>query len=166
MAGTPVIDAELPEREKKISDNIAVKFGEDIISVDFKPRRIKVNVKQTRFGDIARYLNDHLGLDHVVSVSGVDYVKENEIEVVYHVASYGQEDIGDLVIALAVRLPRDDAKTPSLIELWPGAEYMERETFEMIGVVFEGHPRMERLILPEDWNDIPPLRKDFKNPGR
>ena len=55
---------------------------------------------------------------------------------------------------------------PSLVEVWPGAEYHERETFEMLGVTFTGHPDMRGILLPEDWDDIPPLRKDFRSPGR
>jgi len=116
--------------------------------------------------DAASYLNDNFGYDHVISVSGVDYLKDNEMEVVYHAATYGNAELSDLVIALAARLPRDNPKTPSLIAVWPSAEYAERETFEMVGIVFEGHPKMERLILPEDWHEIPPLRKDYRNPGR
>jgi NADH-quinone oxidoreductase subunit C len=52
------------------------------------------------------------------------------------------------------------------VGVWPGAEYHERETFEMLGVKFDGHPDMRGILLPEDWNDIPPLRKDYKSPGR
>ncbi|MCL4435922.1 MAG: NADH-quinone oxidoreductase subunit C [Thaumarchaeota archaeon] len=166
MTETPKVEPKLPEREKTIADDIAAKFGGDLVSIDIKPKRIKMKVKASRIMDAASYLNDSLGFDHVVSVSGVDYPKDNEIEVVYHAATYGNAELSNLVIALSARLPRDNPKTPSLIAIWPSVEYSERETFEMVGVVFEGHPKMERLILPEDWHEIPPLRKDYRNPGR
>ena len=63
-------------------------------------------------------------------------------------------------------MERESPKVPSLTDVWTGADYHERETFEMLGIVFEGHPDLRRLLLPEDWNDIPPLRKDYSNPGR
>ena len=69
-------------------------------------------------------------------------------------------------LAVAARLPRDSPVMPSLVEVWPGAEYHERETFEMLGVTFAGHPDLRGILLPEDWADIPPLRKDFRSPGR
>jgi len=53
-----------------------------------------------------------------------------------------------------------------LINIFPSVEYHERETYEMLGVFFLGHPRNERFILPEDWADMPPLRKDFRIKGR
>ena len=55
---------------------------------------------------------------------------------------------------------------PSLINIFRSVEYHERETFEMLGVFFEGHPRNDRFLLPEDWADIPPLRKEFRIKGR
>lgn len=155
-----------PKREQKIADKIAAKLGTNIVDLEIKPKRIKVKVKFNYIKETAEYFNKELELDHVESVSGVDYPNDNEMEIVYHIGSYTQKNMRDLVIALASRIPRDNPKTQSLIDIWPGVEYDERETHEMLGIIFEGHPRLERLLLPEDWDDIPPLRKDFKNPGR
>lgn len=125
-----------------------------------------MKVKPKFIKETAEYFNKELDLDHVESVSGVDYPKDNEMEVVYHIGTYSKKNMRDLVIALAARISRDKPKIQSLIDIWPGVEYDERETYEMLGIIFEGHPRLERLFLPEDWDDIPPLRKEFKNPGR
>jgi len=103
---------------------------------------------------------------HAESVSGTDYPKDNQIEVVYHLGSYTVEDLIPKILALSTRTNRDEARLPSLINIFKSVEYHERETFEMLGVYFEGHPRMERFLLPEDWADIPPLRKDFRIKGR
>ena len=116
--------------------------------------------------DAALFLRDELGFDHILAVSGTDYIAKKEIEVIYFVASLGRPGQQDLVAALAVRLSRDAPVMPTLVGVWPGSEYHERETFEMLGVKFDGHPDLRQILLPEDWNDIPPLRKDFNSPGR
>ena len=72
----------------------------------------------------------------------------------------------DFVIAIAERPKRDNPVVQSLVDVWPGVEYHERETYEMLGVNFQGHPELKHLLLPEDWSDLPPLRKDYNSPGR
>lgn len=166
MSETPETEQKPPERESKLVDDLTAKLGKDVLEADIKPKRIKVKVKPERIKDAAEYIKNELGFDHVASVSGVDYPNDQELEVVYHIAAYEREDLRDLVVALAARIPRQDPKTPTLTDIWPSSEYSERETYEMIGIIFEGHPKLERLLLPEDWDDIPPLRKEFKNPGR
>jgi NADH-quinone oxidoreductase subunit C len=160
------IETKLPEREKAIAEEVKEKFGDNILEMDIKHRRIKIKIKPEQIRHISEYMKDDLELDHVVSISGVDYPNDQEIEVIYHVSSYGREEIRDLVVALSIRIPRSDPKTPTLTKIWPSSEYIERETYEMMGIIFEGHPKLEKLILPEDWDDIPPLRKDFRSPGR
>jgi NADH:ubiquinone oxidoreductase subunit C len=130
-----------------------------------KPKRFKVTVAPDTIDEAALFLRDELGFDHILAVSGTDYIAKKEIEVIYFVGSLrtGQED---LVAALAERTGRESPLVPSLVERWPGAEYHERETFEMLGVKFDGHPDLRGILLPEDWHDIPPLRKDYVSPGR
>lgn len=166
MATEPEAINELPEREKNISDLLKKKFTNDLFVLTEAKKRIKVKVNQSVLLETARYIIDVLGFDHVVSVSGVDYPNENEMEVVYHVSAYERQDLRDMVIALSYRITRENPQTVSLIELFPNVEYAERETYEMFGIIFSGHPNLSRFILPEDWDNIPPLRKDYKNPGR
>lgn len=130
-----------------------------------KPRRFKVTLPSEAITDASIFLRDELGFNHILAVSGTDYMSKKEIEVIYFVGSLkpGQED---LVAAIAERTPRDTPVVPSLVPVWPGAEYHERETFEMLGVKFDGHPDMRGILLPEDWHDLPPLRKDYVSPGR
>ena len=131
-----------------------------------RPSRLKIKVEPEEILQIASFIKQVLGFDHAESVSGTDYPKDNQIEVVYHLGSYTVEDLIPKILALSTRTNRDDARLPSLINIFKSVEYHERETFEMLGVYFEGHPRMERFLLPEDWADIPPLRKDFRIKGR
>jgi NADH:ubiquinone oxidoreductase subunit C len=102
----------------------------------------------------------------VESAGGTDYPKDDEIEMNYHLGSYSNPDMYPYVLILSTKINRNDPKTNSLINIFPSVEYHERETYEMLGVYFIGHPRNERFLLPEDWADIPPLRKEFRIKGR
>ncbi len=164
----------IPEFEKSLSDKISSKFGERI-HVDYvRADRIRVTTKKENIVDVAKYIRDELRYDHAESVTGVDYPDSKEIEIVYHLGSYTDDKLARQVLALATRVPReeipnpgsDSSRTPSLRDVFYSVEFHERECFEMFGVYFEGHPDNRRLLLPEDWADIPPFRKDFKIKGR
>ncbi|MEM4398385.1 MAG: NADH-quinone oxidoreductase subunit C [Candidatus Nitrosocaldus sp.] len=152
--------------EKEIVDKVIARFGEEAKLAYVKPRRIRFNVSKDIILDFARYARDELGFDHPISVAGVDYPKNKMIDVIYHIGSCTNDKLRSFVLAFAVQLDRNDTVMPTLIPIYRGVEYHEREAFEMLGVIFEGHPRLERLLLPEDWADIPPLRKDFHIKGR
>jgi NADH-quinone oxidoreductase subunit C len=159
-------EPELPAFEKGLADQITKKFGESARILYIRPLRIKVQVDPKDIVEVATFLRDSMGFDHAESVAGTDYPKDGQIEVIYHLGSYTRDDLAAHVIALATRTTRDDARLPTLINVYKSVEYHERETFEMLGVYFEGHPRNDRFLLPEDWADIPPLRKDFRIKGR
>lgn len=170
----PVNPKPIPAFEKSLADKISSKFT-DKITVDYvRSDRIRVTTKRENIVDVAKFIRDELKYDHAESVSGVDYPDSNEIEVVYHLGSYSDEKLGRQILTLATRVPREDipnpgsdkTRTPSLRDVFYSVEFHERECFEMFGVYFEGHPDMRRLLLPEDWADIPPFRKDFKIKGR
>jgi NADH-quinone oxidoreductase subunit C len=63
-------------------------------------------------------------------------------------------------VRVRVQVPADDAEVPTLFDLYPGTEAMEREAYDLFGIVFTGHPDMTRILLPEDWEGHP-LRKDY-----
>ena len=165
---------QLPEFEKGISDKIVEKFG-DAVKVGFvKKDRVRINVGRENVHAVAEFIRDELNYDHVESVSGVDYPQDNEIEVVYHIGSYTDSSLARQILVLATRAQRetnpipgqDATKLPTLRDIFYSVEFHEREVFEMFGVFFEGHPDNRRLLLPEDWADLPPLRKDFAIKGR
>jgi len=165
-APPPKKEPEAPPFEKGLVEEIKKKFGESIKVVFIKPLRIKIQAEPGNVIEVATFLRDSMGFDHAESAGGTDYPKDDQIEVIYHLGSYTREDLGAHILALAVRTSRDDARLPTLINVYKSVEYHERETFEMLGVYFEGHPRNDRFLLPEDWADIPPLRKDFRIKGR
>jgi NADH-quinone oxidoreductase subunit C len=158
--------SEPPAFEKGIANEISANFGQMVQVIFIKPLRIKIAVEPHNIVKVAGFLRDKFGFDHAESVAGTDYPKEDQIEVIYHLGSYTRDDLAGHVLSLATRTNRDDARLPTLINVYKSAEYHERETFEMLGVYFEGHPRNERFLLPEDWADIPPLRKEFRIKGR
>ncbi len=165
-AQPPKKEPEAPSFEKGLVEEIEKKFGESIEIVFIKPLRIKIMVEPKDIVAVATFLRDSMGFDHAESVAGTDYPKDSQIEVIYHLGSYTREDLAAHVLALTTRSTRDDARLPTLINVYKSVEYHERETYEMLGVYFEGHPRNDRFLLPEDWADIPPLRKDFRIKGR
>ena len=155
-----------PIFEKGIVGQISSQFGDKVKVSYIRPLRIKIYVDPINIVEVASFLRDSMGFDHAESVAGTDYPKDNQIEVGYHLGSYSKVDLGAHILLLATRTNRDDARLPTLINVYKSVEYHERETFEMLGVYFEGHPRNERFLLPEDWADIPPLRKEFRIKGR
>jgi NADH-quinone oxidoreductase subunit C len=159
-------EAEPPAFEKGMIDRLVNEFGNKINTIYIRPLRTKIVVDSTDIVSVAIFLRDNLGFDHAESVAGTDYPKDNQIEVIYHLGSYGKQELEAHVMALTTRTSRDDARLPSLIDIFKSVEYHERETYEMLGVYFEGHPRNDRFLLPEDWADIPPLRREFRIKGR
>jgi NADH-quinone oxidoreductase subunit C len=109
--------------------------------------------------EVCGFLKDdpETAMDCLSNQSGVDY--KDRIEVVYHLFSYRHRHNA----ILKVKLPRDNPSVPTLEGLWKSANWMEREIFDLLGVNFEGHSDLRRLLMPEDWPGYP-LRKDFVEP--
>ena len=152
--------------EQEIINKIVSAYGNIIEVIYVRPSRMKISVPPQDILRVATFIKENFSFDHAESVSGTDYPKENKIEIIYHLSSYTDESIISKILALSSRVNRDEPQIPTLINIFKSVEYHERETYEMLGVYFEGHPRMERFLLPEDWADIPPLRKDFRIKGR
>jgi len=156
---------------KPIVDAVQQKFGDRVKEVTYDPKKIvKVAVDTESFLYVALYLRDNHGIDHVKAVTGVDLAKlpkkEDRIEVIYQLGSFSRPELRRYVLNLSTKIDRNSPRMQSMIQVWPSAEYHERETHEMFGVVFEGHPDLSNLLLPEYWADKPPLRKDYDVPGR
>jgi NADH:ubiquinone oxidoreductase subunit C len=168
--GKPTItkkEPDVPAFEKELISKLTSRFGEDKIKVIYaRPLRIKIGVSSSDIIEVASFIREALSFDHAEAVTGTDYPKDNQIELLYHLGSYSRDDLASHILSLSTRINRNDARSPSLINIFKSVEFHERETFEMLGVYFEGHPRNERFLLPEDWADIPPLRKDFRIKGR
>ena len=168
------IEPPVPAFEKSYIDQITNKFTDDVEVGYIKENRTRINVKKEMIIDVAKFIKDNTPFDHTESITGIDFPEDKEISLIYHLNSYTDSTYSKQVLALATRVPReenpnpgnDSTKLPSLRDMFYSVEFHEREIFEMLGVYFEGHPDNRRLLLPEDWADLPPLRKDFKNKGR
>ncbi|MDJ0269825.1 MAG: NADH-quinone oxidoreductase subunit C [Aigarchaeota archaeon] len=155
----------------QIVESVKQRFGDAIKEVIYEPKKaVKIVIDQQTFRDVALYLRDNHGIDHVKAITGVDLIKlpkkEEKIEVIYQLGSYSREELRRYVLNISTKLDRSSPEMDSLYDVWPSCEYHERETYEMLGVVFRGHPNLQRLLLPEFWADKPPLRKDYNVPGR
>ncbi|MCX8061135.1 MAG: NADH-quinone oxidoreductase subunit D [Anaerolineales bacterium] len=111
------------------------------------------------FLDVAKHLRDELGYDYLSSITGVDYYPENYMESVYHFF----RTTGGPALVLKVQIPRDNAVVPSLVSIYPGAEFQEREAWDLLGIRYEGHPDLRRILMWEGFAGHP-LRKDWREP--
>lgn len=110
--------------------------------------------------EVARTLRDDLGFNYLSSVTGVDLIEEDKMEVVYHLYSIER---GGGPVVLKVQVNRDEPVLPSLVSVFPGADFQEREAFDMYGFNFLGHPDLRRILT---WDGFAghPMRKDWKEP--
>lgn len=121
-----------------------------------------IRIPSSSLQSVAEYVKETGGFDHAISVSVIDEFENKQFLISYHLSSVFNSQLYGKILTLEVAIPRSEAKTPSLIEIWPSVEWHEREGWEMFGVEFEGHPKLERLLLPESWKGGFPLRKDFR----
>jgi len=121
---------------------------------------------RAQYLDVVTGLRDE-GFETCADLCGVDYlthpgrtlpdgVEAQRFEVVVNLLSLSQVRR----VRVRVQVPADDAEVPTLFDLYPGTEAMEREAYDLFGIVFTGHPDMTRILLPEDWEGHP-LRKDY-----
>ncbi len=90
-------------------------------------------------------------------LSAVDWPEENKFEVVYVIFNWDKP----VYIQLRTKIDRTNPSMDSIIQIYPGAKYYERECHEFFGIAFPGNPDYEKQLILEQWDDIPPLRKDF-----
>jgi NADH:ubiquinone oxidoreductase subunit C len=133
------------------------RFSEEIISVFEKsPKRIYIQIQPDAIVRFAQYLFKEIRARFIIA-SGVD--GRNQMEILYH---FTVEEI-NLVISLRVILPKAKLEIASLTSVFTAAHWIEREIHELLGINFVGHPKLKRLLLPEDWPEgVYPLRKDYQ----
>lgn len=155
------------------------RFGDGVAGSNLEAIDPWIELTPNVLVEACRYLRDdaEMRFDVLNLISGVDYLQvdpkkaaktdwEPHIEVVYHLSSIA----GHHSLVLKVMLPRwkDDQEgqlpeVPSVVSIWPTANWHEREVFDLTGIRFVGHPGLHRILLPEDWDGYP-LRKDYEMP--
>jgi NADH:ubiquinone oxidoreductase subunit D/NADH:ubiquinone oxidoreductase subunit C len=131
----------------------------DGVSVDTRGGYRGYIVAPERLVAFARRLRDDLGFDYLNSITGVDYIAEGIMEVVYHIS----RTTGGPMLVFKVQTPRENPVVPSLTPLYRGADLQEREAYDLIGITFSKHPDLRRILTWEGFAGHP-LRKDWKEP--
>jgi len=116
-------------------------------------------VPASRLVEFATALRDQEGYDYLSSVTGVDYLPDDKMEVVYHAF----RTAGGPAMVFKTQVPRGAPVLPSLVGVWPGADFQEREAWDLLGIHFSGHPDLRRILMWEGF-DGHPLRKDWREP--
>ncbi len=145
---------------KSIFDHLAAKLGDAVHSFTTDGTKDPYfKVVPEKILDVAKVLRDdpELRFDFLHNVTAVDWLKQNRIDVVYHLWSYPKKH----GIVMKAELPRDKPRVPSVVSIWNAADWNEREQFDLFGVEFTGHPDLRRIMLPDDWPGHP-MRKDYK----
>jgi NADH-quinone oxidoreductase subunit C len=119
------------------------------------------SVRSERVAELCLFLRDdpELRFDFLQCLTAVDWPKREVQEVVYHLYSYRHRHS----VCVKTEVPRVAPRLPSVAAIWPTANWHEREQFDLLGVVFEGHPDLRRIMMPDDWVGHP-MRKDFHEP--
>jgi NADH-quinone oxidoreductase subunit C len=141
---------------EQLIDGLQSRFQADILSLfDKSPKRIYVEIKPDAMVPLATYIfRDLKARFHIAT--GVD--AGPHLEVLYH---FSVEDL-NLLLTLRVRLDRQDPRVASLAPVFKGANWIEREMHELLGIDFQGHPDLRRLLLVDKWpRGVYPLRRDY-----
>ncbi|CAN5578781.1 hypothetical protein BH23CHL5_BH23CHL5_15160 [soil metagenome] len=141
--------------------NLREQFGPAVFNVVRFRDETTIHVDPKMLLDVCQYLSDHkeLGFTVLTDVTAVDMLRLRtapRFDVVVLLYSLRNR------VRLRIKAGVDDGQpVPSLVPIWKGADWLERETYDMFGIVFEGHPNLKRMLLPDDWDEGHPLRKDY-----
>lgn len=137
--------------------DLAARFP-GIVTADSRPNYHGWIVPRENLIEVATTIRDELGYDMLATVTAVDYLPDNKMEVVYH----AYRTTGGPGLEFKVQVPREDpVEVPSLISIWPGVDFQEREAWDLMGIKFTGHPDLRRILMWEGYEGHP-LRKDWK----
>jgi NADH-quinone oxidoreductase subunit C len=146
----------------EIRNRLATRFADKI--GELAPAKMDpfLVVQPADLVELCRFLKDdaELAFDCLMNLSAIDWPKKNQIELVYHLWSYSKRH----AFILKIPLPREAPEIASIESVWKSADWLEREQYDLLGVIFKGHPDLRRIMLPDDWVGHP-LRKDYKEQG-
>jgi NADH-quinone oxidoreductase subunit C len=151
----------------QIAKMIEEKFPGEVLGTVTHAGQTGVSVKPERIRDMCRFLHDEpsLRMDHLADLTAVDFSAFPgdtglRFEVVYNLIS----TVFRHRIRLKVRVPEDQPRVDTVTEIWQTANWHERETYDLMGIIFNGHPDLRRILLSEDWVGHP-LRKEYPLKG-
>lgn len=139
-------------------------FPQFVLSSRIFRDELTVQVKKEGIVEVCRFLHDdsEMRFDHVTDVCSLDFPEDEErFELVYQFYSLPRNQR----IRVKARVSEEDCAIDSICAIWKGANFMEREVYDMMGIRFNHHPDLRRILMPEDFDGFP-LRKDFPTEGR
>jgi NADH-quinone oxidoreductase subunit C len=155
---------------EEICEILREKFGGAIEQALVEGGHPHVVVTPAHWPAVARFLRDdpRLGFDLLNSISSLDLSADEKLACVYDFTHVPLDRGHDLItethtFAVRVVTDRDKPRIPSVADVWPAAEWHEREAYDLMGIEFEGHPDLRRILCPDDWEGHP-LRKDYEFP--
>ncbi len=146
------------EEVQEQADSLVSRFPE-YVSLDDRKGYEGYIVQAEHLIEVVTAIRDEFGYDYLSSVTGVDYLTDDFIEVVYHL----YRSTGGSGLVVKTRASREETSVPSLVPIYPGADFQEREAWDLMGIRFEGHPDLRRILMWEGFQGYP-LRKDWQEP--
>jgi NADH-quinone oxidoreductase subunit C len=147
-----------------VAAEVREKLGDDAVAgTAFYREAATLEIAPARVHDVLEYLRDHADepYEHLMSVHGVDYFPhEPRLGIHYVMLSMKRAER----MTVKTRVSTDDPVVPTVVDLFPGADFQEREVYDMFGVRFDGHPDLRRILMPEDYEGFP-QRRDFPMGG-
>ena len=156
----PVPPKEAPPKPEPLDSDLVkryrAQFGDAIREATIDRKQVILVVARERLVEIAQYSRDDEQFNFLADLTAVDWPKrEKRFDVVLNLYSFPKNERLRLKVHAAEGEP-----VPSVTGVWPVANWLEREAFDMFGIVFEGHPGLKRILLPDEWQGHP-LRKDY-----
>ena len=151
----------------RVLEALQKKFPSAVLSVTEDEQRgdLSAKVRAKNIVEVAHFLHDDPGMafDHITDICSADYPDDLErFEVIYHFLSLPHSTR----IRIKARVTEEEPSIDTVTSVWRGADFLEREVYDLMGIRFEGHPDLRRILLPEDYDEGHPLRKDFPAEGR
>ncbi len=145
------------ERDQRVKERVEAAFGEALLGHERHHDVVRIDVESSRAHDLLRLLKEEFDFHFLTSLCGMHHPgRELELAVVYHLHDMRSGHR----IRVKTFLPLKDPQLPTATDLWPAANWMERETWDFFGVRFTGHPDLRRILNMEDFPAFP-LRKDY-----
>ena len=142
---------------RKLIDILMKRFGKDILVVDDSSDLLTVTVSSVVIHEVIQFLKEQEGYDFLTDLCGVHYPdQELELGVVYHLHDF----VKNRRIRIKTFVVKDQPALPTVTDIFSGANWMERETYDFYGILFEGHPNLIR-ILNVEYLDYFPMRKEY-----
>lgn len=137
---------------------IAQITGKDVAPKSMQGDYLGIEVDRSNLVAVCRFLRDQLGFDMLSCISGVDML--DHLETVYHLRSLTRKQL----LQIKVRLDHEKPEVDSVVSVWPTANWLERETYDMYGIKFAGHPDLRRMLLDDDFEGYPLLKSFHQVP--